>query len=111
MFVCSFERSIKCDVEARLTGIENVRLSLPDVIVRPGIIDGVEVLKLYTRKSFGKYTFIHPATNETVVISLYATQNVAEPGFHVKDAVCFAELAKLVAEVPDRFRFSVVVQP
>lgn len=101
------EHTFECPVVPKLTGIlETLRLRLADLIVKIDESSSkVELLKLVTRKSQGKFTFVHPTTHKEEVLVVRHSKDIKTPGFWVEDAKCFQKVVRLVKDVqPEKFR-------
>lgn len=99
------EEPIECPVVPELGLVEKLRLRLADLIVKVDVTsDKVEVLKLVSRKSQGKFTFVHPRTHHEEILVVRQVEDV-EPGFLIKDVKCFERFVTLVKNVqPEKFR-------
>jgi hypothetical protein len=103
--------SVQCQAERRLTGLENLRLEIPEVELKSETVGTAQVFRLFTKESSSEYTFIHPISKEKVVLSLFSEPSLIEPGFLFKDPQCVTDLKILVKNLKDIFRFSLNVNP
>jgi len=113
---CVGAEHIECPVEARLEEIRNITVRLPILNMIPEIIktkEGKEadILRLVSRTTGSRWTLIHPKTNEEVLMSIYSSPAIAEPGFFVKDTKCMDRIGSLVSPTGvEGARFSLVVR-
>jgi hypothetical protein len=112
------EENVECGVEARLDEIRNVTVKLPELSIMSQNIKTTEnketgILRLVSRvqEALRQWTMIHPRTEKEVVLSIYSSPAVNEPGFFVKDAKCFEKIDSIVRSLGDRrVRFSLVAR-
>ncbi len=70
-----------------------------------------DILRLVSRTTGSRWTLIHPKTNEEVLMSIYSSPDIAEPGFMVKDNKCMGRIESLVSPLGvEGARFSLVVR-
>jgi len=108
--------TIECPVEARLEEIRNITLRLPVLNMIPEIIKTKEakeadILRLVSRTNGSRFTLIHPKTNGEVLLSIYSSPAIAEPGFLVKDVKCMDRIGSLVSPSGvEGARFSLIIR-
>jgi len=97
---CEGEQDLECSVEARLDEINGLTVRLPSLNMIQDVIraQGKEVpaIRVLSRVT-GTSTLVNPRTNKDVVLSLYSSPVVSEPGWLVKDEQCFRRVAGLVS--------------
>jgi len=106
------EETFECPVLPELGLAQKLRLRLADLIVKVDetTTSKVEVLKLVSRKSQGKFTFVHPALHQEEVLVVRHVEDVNQPGFLIKDKECFQKFVTLVKDVqPEKFRLTLNV--
>lgn len=97
------EETFECPVVPELGLVEKLRLRLADLIVKVDVDS--HVLRLVTRKSNGKFTFVHPRSHEEEVLVVRHVEDAKQPGFLIRDEKCFEKFSTLVKDVPtERFR-------
>jgi len=110
------EQNIECPAEPRLEAIRNITLRLPSLTFLPEVIKSsegkeVSVLRMVSQTTGSRSTLIHPRTNQEVLMSIYSTQSIQEPGFWVRDAKCFDRIDALATPTRlENVRFSLVVR-
>jgi DNA mismatch repair ATPase MutL len=113
---CVCEETVECGVEARLDEIRNVTVKLPELSIISQNVKTTEnreagVLRLVSRVfgSMRNWTLVHPITEKEVLLSIYSSPAVNEPGFFVKDLKCFDRIDSIVRSIENRrVRFSLV---
>lgn len=92
---------IECALESHVPSIfENMRVKFTDLTFQEKVANDVQMIKLLPRRLLHRLG--HSANNH---LSLYENESLVktEPGFRVKDPVCFSELFTLVKAIPDKF--------
>lgn len=112
MIRCIGMENIECEVRAHLEDLKNITIRLPSLNIVPEIIEKeTEVLRLVSRMVESRWTFVHPMTGETVMLSIYPTRKEIIPGFMVKDEKCFRQIRSLVSPTSiEKARFSLIVR-
>lgn len=108
---CEGERAFECPVETRLTELRDITIRLPNLsMVAQPIKAGqneTEAVRLFSRVWGAQSTLINPRTNKDVIISIYSSPVLNEPGFFVKDEKCMDQIENLVSTLSgENLRFS-----
>ncbi len=112
---CSAEQNIECEAESRLDVIKDITLRLPSLNIMPEMIkttDGKEasILRILSTTTGSRATLIHPRTNQEIMISMYSSPIIKEPGFWIKDNKCFGRIDAMVSPSgTENVRFSLIV--
>jgi len=61
------------------------------------------------KMSNGKYTFIDPTTLQPVLLSLYFDVTLGQPGFIVKDKVCYNAISEFIQSNEEKIRFDLII--
>lgn len=107
---------IECPVEARLDVIKNITVRLPGLSVIPAPIKvtgqkDITGISLFSRVIGASSTLINPLTGKDVLLWIYSSPVVREPGFFVKDVKCWDRLDNFWRTVGyDLVRFSLIAK-
>lgn len=111
-----FTEVIECPVEARLDLIRNITVRLPGLSVIPAPIKvagqkDIDGISLFSRVIGASSTLINPVTGKDVLLWIYSSPVVREPGFFVKDVKCWDRLDNFWRTVGyDSVRFSLIAK-
>lgn len=125
---------IGCAVEPRLKTIADIRFNLTDLAVSERIEgNGAEVFNLISPRSAlhrsqqggsnsgfvgylssdalsaSRFTFVHPATLEPVLLSFYFDQTLDLPGFVATDSACYSAIVDVIRTHWASIRFDLFV--
>jgi len=108
---CDGEQDFECAVEARLDEIKGITVRLPSLNMVQDVIrsQGREVpcVRVLSRVS-GTSTLVNPRTSRDVVLSIFSSPSVTEPGWLVRDEQCFRRIEGLVSRVgTENLRFAI----
>jgi hypothetical protein len=104
--------NFECAIEPR-GNVTRFKLVLSDLIAeRPVTREPVNSLKLFSRKSVGKFTYINPINRTQEFVTVFSNTKSQENGFFVKEVACFKKFVNLVGEIPtQQFRISMFSSP
>ena len=94
----SVSASFECQVEERLTGLENVSIRLADMEIVPVVANKFDVLRILSRASSGLFSFIQPGSTKQITITMSNSEKVTEPGLFVKDSACWSQFQRVVSQ-------------
>lgn len=122
---------IACDVQPRLDSLQGIRVNLTDlVIVNKTDSASAKVFELISPRSIhhrinhgggfvgflspekissGKFTFLHPSTLKSVVLSVYDDVTLDLPGFIVNDPTCYAVISDFIDVDSDDILVSLII--
>ena len=99
--------TFECATEVRLEELKDLTIRLPNLNIVPETTTYkttlVDILRLYSRTTESKWTFVTPSTGKEVTLSVFSTSELTASGFYVKDTTCWAKIVSLVKSVPTRF--------
>ncbi len=105
------EQDFECAVEARLDEIRGITVRLPSLNMVQDVIrtQGREVpcIRVLSRVT-GTSTLVNPRTSKDVVLSVYSSPSVSEPGWLVRDEQCFRRIEGIVTRLgTENLRFAI----
>lgn len=108
---CDGEQDFECAVEARLDEIKGITVRLPSLNMVQDVIraQGKEVpcIRVLSRVT-GTSTLVNPRTSRDVILSVYSSPSVSEPGWLVRDEQCYRRIEGLTTRLGiENLRFAI----
>jgi len=94
--------NIDCKVVAKLEKLGNLNLTSIDMDVMPEKIESEDIFRIHSTKEDKKITFVNPIDKKPVLLSIFQSEKIAQPGFMVQDKQCWSRLETLLKESKEK---------
>jgi hypothetical protein len=107
------EVSFECVVKPILSVLGDATFRLSNLTVVPEVVNGVKIYRIVSLTTDlvpEKITLVHPVSHKNILLSLFSSVKITEPGLLVDDSKCWSKFESIIADTtPETVRFSLII--
>jgi hypothetical protein len=114
--ICAGKHELNCDVSSNFTSLGQVSFVIKDLALEKVTEEEQTVFHFLAEKEVDKkivnedHTFVNPADNKPITLSLYSSEKIDDLGFRFKEESCFEKFEKIVESVePKEIEFQLFI--